>query len=747
MSKSLNNYERDFRKSIEELPDKKSAGNLLSVIPNHADWDDFLTTVKADWRTWRSNLGLYPNCLVVIYGGLAFHEYDENTFWPQFARAIGTEPLPSSQQSEINSAFSNAAQNLGLKILKRKSDTDYVGSAVYHIGIPLSLWDGFLEICEWALWKEDWKKLTDEQWTEAVGKRAGGRVRLKRFLTDNREATTEFVQAMIDARVKLSNDQSLKISDIAQASLLRPEYLEEVPETAEFLRPQNPDSLFQDRARLVWNDQKSRISLSLPGVARDKLPATWSIGERTQKAASTPDEMILNSAAFDDLLSLKLESGGKSETQRLRGIKPWGLFDLERDGCVVNPKREHLPLSRYVLISPEKFDNISRRGFDEEGYQTNEPYELGDGTNCFVTRLYPTGKHASLSLTHGSETLKLDFRPSAKIEARFFIGEGVNAAKFARAEGSVKTERLPLLCVAVPNGYFGNTPAIAIVRKKFQVFVDAMPACGNWEKRHNCDDREFYIWRWAKTPVIDDKGQTSLVRGRGIKGLGDIQFPDIIGKRTISIKAPERGIKFEHKVEILKPQPDLDKCFNNLPGAFLLWFLLEQSNEGMKWEDLLLAKEIIAPTSPKISSPLLSKYAKCGLIQKKGQLWQIAESRACVLERMESGDWNMKFCGKPSALWGLIKDLHEFNQRRKQEMQRHRKIYVDPKRVPTFNPQNLVVEVVNNYPEPPYLCIKYRENQKDRVMDYLKKNDIHIVSNLWEGLNGIADSSFSRRGF
>jgi hypothetical protein len=329
---------------------------------------------------------------------LAFYDYDENRFWPQFAKAVGSKPLPDSQQGEINRAFARAAESCGLKIRRREGGTDYVGSAVYHIGIPLSLWDGFLEICEWTLWQDNWKGLSDEEWAEAATKRAGSRTRLRNFLLDNREVASAFIQEMHDARKILMKEQHLTIGDLKQACLLRQEYFDEVPETAEFLRPANPESLFQDRARLVWDEQRSRVSLYLPAVARDKLPAIWKIGACTQDAAPTPDTLTLNSAAFAPSLSLNLESRQESESQRLRGIAPWGLFDLEQNRFV-NPERQQLPIHSYTLISPKKLDDISRRGFDEVETPANEPYELEDGTVCYVTRLWPVGKHAELSLS------------------------------------------------------------------------------------------------------------------------------------------------------------------------------------------------------------------------------------------------------------------------------------------------------------------------------------------------------------
>src|ERR1700675_4419767 len=152
----LRDWETGFEKELQrvEITERQKAGALLFAVPNHASWEEFLTTVKEEWRVWRHDLTGHPSCLLVLYGGLAFYEYDENTFWPQFAKAVGSDRLGANQQGEINVAFAKAVESLGLKIRRREGRTDYVGSAIYHIGVPLSLWDGFLEICEWALWQD-----------------------------------------------------------------------------------------------------------------------------------------------------------------------------------------------------------------------------------------------------------------------------------------------------------------------------------------------------------------------------------------------------------------------------------------------------------------------------------------------------------------------------------------------------------------------------------------------------------------
>ena len=667
------------RKRIQQIDEstRQSAGALLSVIPKREEWNNFLNLVQS----WYSEKDKYPCHLLILYDGLAFYEYDASSFWPQFAKAVGSEQLPANQQSEINKAFARAARTCGLPILQRPDSTDYVGSAVHHIGVPLSLWDDFLEICEWLLSQDNWTGWSDEEWSGVVTRRAGGRTRLKNFLLGNRETASDFIQEMHNARKILSEDQSLTISDVQQASLLRQEYFDEVPETADFLRPTDPESLLQDRARLVWDEDSACISLHLPAVPHDKLPATWKIGTHTQEAASTPDTLILNAAAFDSSLVLELQSGQESESQWLQGIVPWGLFDSERNRFV-NPKRQHFPIRSYTLVSPEPLEDVSRKRFDEEDSPINERYELEDGTTCYVTRLWPVGKHAELAITHAGETKKLSFRPRFKIEARIFTGEGNYAAHFFRYEDDIKLERLPILCIAIPSGSFQDTEDA--LRQKFRVTVEQQLVEGIWEKRHEDDSQEFYFWCWRD----------------------ELQLRK---KVNVSVKSPELGIEFKYRIEMLLRKKGMDECWRNLPGAFLPWVLLAQpaveAKEGMRWNDLLLAKEAIAPEQ-RLSAYVLRKYERHGLLEQRGVRWLIVESRA-VFEPAVDGECDLRFCGSPAVLWRLFRYMSDHASS-----------------LP-------VIEVINRHGELPFLLMRWKEDQKARIAKYLKKYEVRFVSDLW----------------
>lgn len=704
LSSRLIPWETKFRgKLANDKPESLTqAGYLLSVIPSHQQWDIFLEDIRSEWTNWQRCLDDFPYCLVVLFGGVAFFEYQDNTFWPQFATAVGTGSIDPNKQRQITTRYSDIISKLGLKLLHGQEASvrsSYVGSAIYHIGVPLSLWAGFLDICEWVLWRDDWTSLDESDWAEAVGKRTGGRQRLKTFLIDNREGATASIREILDARKVLIDEPSLSIADLSRISILRAEYFDEVPETAEFLRPKDPDSLFQDHARLVWNEQRSCITLHLPGLSKEALPATWRVGPISSQAASAPDELVLDSIAFADSLHLELESGQQTETQRLRGVQPWGLFDVERGGYLVNSDRDQLPLrSCYVLVSRTQIENITRVGFEEQDYPVNEPFELSDGTSCYVTRLSPTGKSASLQFKHEGKSASIGFRGTSRIESRFYAGVGYRAAFFERS-GEIAIEHLPALCIAIPSGYFLDNGFA--LRTRFSVLMDGKSASGTWDMTRAEDDREIYTWKWDEKPFIEKRKSGKFADFKELPSY--FRSPDLRGKRTLSIEAHEFK-SLPYNIYLDHSKKGVESAWKNLPGAYLEWFLLCQSTEGMKWEDLMLARDVIAP-GKRVSYYLLRKYEDFGLLSQRNRRWYISESRA-MLRPLISDKVILDYCGNPSILWRLYR---RFSGR-------------------SYLP---VIEVVDKRGRPVYLQMIWDSRLEDEIREYLKKKHVQIGKDLW----------------
>jgi hypothetical protein len=692
--------------------DIERAGSFLQFVPSHDQWEGFLTDVRTAWKDDRRGfLDSFPNSLVVLYSGLAFYDYDDAGFWKFFSKRLDiTLPKPNHQK-EINSAFAKSAKRIGLKIIETSAGTSFVGSAVHHIGVPLSLWDGFIDICNWAL-KVDYQALSYEDWRERISKRLGSRRRLITFLTENRDVANIILQELIDARKVLSEDQSLTIDDLKQACLLRMEYFDEVPETADFLRPNNPDSLFKDRPRIVWNQRRGGIDLHLPRVPEEFLPAEWDVdGDRSQ-ADSGAILIPLDGKVFKRWININLHANGKSEHRRLRGLAPWGLFDLERSGRLVGNGRETLPLRNFIFASNEKIESVHLEGFDTVEGIPNESHVFRDGSVCYLTKLYPTNAISTLRIHHKFSDEIIQFRTKDKMESQIFFGTGFKAAYYYRVENKLKFEVWPTVCVAIPKGYWQDDEIV--LSEKFKITVDSHKAHGHWQKREPRVDtnREYYFWKWENQPFLEIKSGNGEVI-RDFKDLRKcVQTPVLLGERQLSIHSPEFGLALQYPIVKEKACPTIDKRWGNLPGKFLPFFLLCQSDNGYDWDDLMLAKEAIAPCEPLFSSRLLRHYEDHGLLIERGGKWIIVESRAVI--NAIDGKIEIEYCGAPPILWHLYRIMQHVIAERK----------LDNNELP-------MLEVVDKRGFLPFLRMTWKAFLRREIESHFRRRNVVMRSSLW----------------
>ena len=404
----------------------------------------------------------------MLYCGLAFFEYDDGRFWPEFSRVVGTELLPA----DINEQFERCANHFEIRLRHHTKNRDYVGSAIYLAGMPVTVWGDFLPLCDWALCNQGWGKLSDDDWEKLANRRCGGHKRLKRFITGNRDLATAIMKEMIALRQRFVENPNSAAELLDANGLIRPEYFEEVPETAEFLSPKHPERLNRERVGLALNMERRIIYLRVPGIKNDKLPAKWKIGETTKPTEYCAGQIALNSAAFLPQIPVELvsSSGDRVDRRLLIGISPWAIFDLDDDGTMINPKRIELPTRRYALISNVPLDKIVRRGFSEEDCPANDPFELSDGTKCYMTILDPNEERASLTFHPATgDCVNVKFRPRERIEYHFLPTHGLGVACFRREGGVFYTQSLPTVCLSVPPNFFNGADTTEQLTQAFKV--------------------------------------------------------------------------------------------------------------------------------------------------------------------------------------------------------------------------------------------------------------------------------------
>jgi hypothetical protein len=739
MANSLANWNAHFEEQWAKLnlARRNRAGALLPLVPTRQEWDDFQADVRREWRSWQDQLCRHPYCLLALYCGVAFYEYDEARFWPQFTRAVGATALLANQQ-QINQDFAYVARELGLPIRQRDAGTDYVGSAVWFIGVPLSLWEGFLSVCRWAWHNEEWKDLSDAEWAEAMARRAGSRTRLKNFLTDNREAATVFIRELHDARRILSKDHKLTIAEVRELCWLRAEYFDEAPETAEFLRPHNPDSLFSDRAYLLWDARRRSIRLDLPAVALERLPCVWRVGELEKDAASTPVSLDLNAVAFQSTLVARLVNGKVWETKRLRGLADgWGLFDEERRRFV-NLERPFLPERRYTLLSRGKLEDLKRDGFDEDECAANALEELSDGTSCYLTELFPVKTRPHLSFRLQNKPFKLNFAPEERITAHFFAGAGWQAARGCVREGKLAAEGLPQIYVTVPAGYFKD--ALATLRGKLELTIDDGATCrvfGRWESCNvpeQGSDSEIYLWRWADKPLGQAREETTF---HSLQELNrqDFVTPILRDTHCLSVQSDAFGFKHEQEIfflprEFLVEQhlAALERRWSKLPGAMWPFFLLGQMPAGATWEQIARWRSVFAPDE-RLSLPALKLYEKRGFLAQRGSRWRLAESRAALAS--QDGGCVARYCGSPFVLWGLYKQMlrDPAIDRALAERGPQRVFRVGQAVAPNLLPTVELAPYERGRPQ--HFVMRWRSEFADKIRRYFERQQVVVAKDLW----------------
>ncbi|MFA5187358.1 MAG: hypothetical protein WC551_12840 [Patescibacteria group bacterium] len=655
---------------------RNRAGAVLGVIPQRGNWNDFLRAAQESWRLWCLSPTHFPNATLLLYAGLAFYEYEDNRFWPAFSRCLGLHPLPGSQQTIWNEAFEQTASVRGFRFLHGGGHRSFVGTAVYLAGIPLSMWEGFLGVCEWALWQSGWAGLSDSAWATTMTQRLGGHTRLIRFLTENRETASAFIWEMVAARKLLTEDTRASLSDVSPNIDRR--YLEEVPETADFLRPQDPDSLLDDKPRLLWRDR--RIAIHLPPAI--EANSKWECAGHCVPAAAVAGEMPINGKAFDSNLSVTLHCGEQSCTVELPGLQPYGLFDEQRQRFA-NLKRSRLPTSSYRLISREQLQvEVKDKDWTVEA---NELQEIEDATQCYVTYLWPVSDRPQLVINGGQP---LRFGRRERVNLRIYSGsENSHVLRFGWRDENLMVERLPHLVLEIPCGFLSDEDVSdADMRKEFTVLLDSHVATGSWvwfqHYPENSPEWDYYEWRWGERQALQGSYEVKVFSKRS----GELLFGSRRSQRVQIIKSTD---------EALWPSP-------SQLGKFWIWALLAQIQHEPTWEEFWIARQAVAGFQElKINQNDWKKLADHGYIMIRRHF----AIQKCALEfkKGESGETIARFAGLPNRLYALVQEVRPLRP----------------------------IRVVEERGLPPCLEVVWPANQCQVLRSICPRERITVVDHLW----------------
>ncbi len=618
------------------------------ALPNADTLNGFLGQAKQIWlQGWLNAPARHPYLLLRLYHCVAFLRYEGNKFWDSFAEVVGEPEIATNRQAEINHAFARISDHLGLPLIP----SQYVQSAVRHVGIPVRVWRGFMSVCE-RLWfaGEEWKQWSDDEWESGIAMWVGGRKNLRDFFVKNRETATKWVDEMFDARRVLTTHAEWTLSEIKQDSLLRPEYFEAVPETALFLRPDNPESLFRDRPRLRFTEKDGIVSINLeaPRVAKESdLPATWRVGERCAKASTNPVSLALDSEAFVPALTLHMRRGiADTPFPPLRGMAPWALWS-DTLGTFVSPEARGLPVGFYTIISRHKLAFASRDGWlddDDEECRWNQEYELCDGSNCFLTRLHPEGRRAALEVEGWHQ---ITFAPRERLELRLFPSPANRFQLDVSRDGVVRLPGWPWFLVKMPKGMLASSgeETALLLNREFRLYTADRRINGKWlECDEACgleDDQllHFKVADDARYPPLRQQPPRPAVNLDGFNQLNaamvavapqDDSLPFSVQLRSERHGVIPFGNTAEVRLGVTKTlkQSHLDKLQVRFRD-YLPWFLLTATQDHASWEELLIAYEMmnVSNVQARLNQWAFIVIERTGMMKRRGQCWTDFENR------------------------------------------------------------------------------------------------------------------------
>lgn len=657
-------------------------GACVSALPDADKLQDYLTTLRAAWsQGWCNQPARYPHLLLRLYHCIAFLRYEGNAFWASFGEAVGDHRIASAphHQTEINNALENISRHVGLEILLGAGHTRLcVQSAVRHVGIPVRIWRGFIEVCERLFVEpEDWKRWPDDRWQDAIHLWLGGRKNLRAFFVENRPTAAKWIDEMLEARRILDKNPDWTLDDVAQVSHLRPEYFDEVPETAIFLRPIDTETLFRDRPRLRLRWQPGNVALQIetPRLKDESLlPSDWFVLGQRLKASTNPVPIPLNRGAFTQDLALKLvRAENELASYRLRGLSPWGLWS-ESSGAFISLQARELPMDDYFLVSKSPLGFINQEGWlgdDEDETRWNQEAQMPDGSTCYMSRLVPDGRRATLEVVGWH---RITFAPRARLELRVFPRVTERFFLTFVPPTSVSLPAWPRFVIKAPKGLLAHSAdeTQTLLEKEFRFFADDALVPGDWrhdeDASRHLDGEDVFFYRvhedWL--PPAHNGRPTRVLRD--FHDLGRIEPPaPKPHEMTIQLLATRHGvIPFGDSPEIqFKKEPPLSAAHAGklyVPFRdYWPWYLLTATQDHPTWEEIRLAFDMMSVGDTQLRFYPFLQIEQHGMAVRRGRRWTDFDNRI-LFGSHDGGSCTCRYAGLTSAIYSVVREIEPLRQ-------------------------------------------------------------------------------------
>ena len=340
--------------------------------------------------------------------------------------------------------------------------------------------------------------------------------------------------------------------------------------------------------------------------------AVWRFGEETKPSSNVGTEFPIHGKAFQERLTIQLQSRERAQTFRIPGLHPFGMWD-EESRRFVNPNRARLPLRSYRLASQEKL-KVDAKGWakDDEEETENVPLFLEDGAQVFVTNLFPADDRPKLKVNGR----KIEFWRRENVKLRLYSGsENSSACRFLlREDCPIQIEQNPHLVLEIPEGFVEDDDDLC--DREFEVLADGKHVPGKWRFFHEYDGKET---KWEYYEYLMDLPESSSAA-------------HTLGEHIIQVHSRHVGViplgkEKEFRVEIIEPLEE--DCWPKPAQMekYLLWVVLSQIQKEATWENFWIAHQTVAGLAfVKITQNDWKKLEKHGYLSRRRGRFEVLKS-------------------------------------------------------------------------------------------------------------------------
>lgn len=652
-------------------------GACVVTLPAADELQGYLAALRKAWsHGWCNQPARYPHLLLRLYHCVAFLRYEGNAFWASFGEAVDDSRIASNpnRQTEINNVFDRISHHVGLEILRGAAGTRLcVQSAVRHVGIPVRIWRGFVEVCERLFIEpEDWKQWPDDRWQDAMNLWLGGRKNLRTFFVENRPTAMQWIDEMLEARRILEKNPDWTLDDVAQVSHLRSEYFDEVPETASFLRPIETETLFRDRPRLRlrWQPGSVAIQVETPRLKSENLlPSEWLVLRQRVNASTNPVAIPLHSTAFTQDMTLKLVRAGEElKSYRLRGLSPWGLWS-ESSGAFISLQARELPVDDYVLVSKSPLNFTNRDGWlgdDADETRWNQEAQMPDGSTCFVSRLVPDARRATLEVEGWH---RITFAPRARLELRVFPRVTERFFLTLTPPNSIALPAWPRFVLKAPKGLLAHTAdeTQTLLEEEFRFSAGDTRIPGDWrhdeDASRHLDGEDAFFYRVQEDWLPPARNARPAQVLRDIRDLGRVEPPaPQPHELTIQLRATRHGIiPFGDSPEVhFKKEPVLSASLADklsFPFAkYWPWHVLTVTQDHATWEEMRLAFDLMNYGRVQMNYYPFQQIERHGMTVRRGRRWTDFQNRIHFGPH-QGGSYVVRYAGLTDVIYSILREI------------------------------------------------------------------------------------------